>query len=67
MADFHMFAFLVMPLLFVLTRSIVFVGSRTTISQEPADPLKSVTRPNSYARKARRQRRIDRQADATED
>jgi len=67
MTDSQIFAFLVMPFLFALTCSMVFVCTRNTRSHEPADPLKSVTRPNSSARKARRQRRIDRQADATED
>jgi hypothetical protein len=67
MPDSQIFAFLVMPFLFVLTCSMVFVSSRNTRSQEPADPPKPVTRPNSYARKPRRQRRAARQAEAAED
>jgi hypothetical protein len=67
MTDSQIFTFLVMPFLFVLTCSIVFVSSRNRRSQEPADPLKSVTRPNSYVREPRRQRRAARQAEAAED
>ena len=55
MTDSQIFAFLVMPFLFILTCSMVFVSSRNTRSQEPADPPKPVTRPNSYTRKPRQQ------------
>jgi hypothetical protein len=67
MTDPQIFAFLVMPFLFILTCSMVFVGNRNTRSQEPADPPKPVTRSNSYARKPHRQRRAARQADVAED
>jgi Na+-transporting methylmalonyl-CoA/oxaloacetate decarboxylase gamma subunit len=56
MTDPQIFAFLVMPFLFVLTCSMVFVSSQNTRSQKPADPPKPVARPNSYARNPRQKR-----------
>ncbi len=56
MTDTQIFALLVMPFLFVLTCSTVFVSSRKTRSGKPTDQTMPVTKPNSYTRKPRRQR-----------
>jgi Na+-transporting methylmalonyl-CoA/oxaloacetate decarboxylase gamma subunit len=62
MTDTQIFTFLVMPFLFVLTCSMVFVGSRTTRSQKPADPPKPVTKPTSNTRKHRHRRAVAKHA-----
>ncbi len=53
MTDTQIFAFLVMPFLFVLTCSMVFFSSRTTQSDKPADLPKPVTKPTADIRKSR--------------
>ncbi len=54
MTDTQIFAFLVMPFLFVLTCSMVFVSGWKMQPRKPADPPKPVTGPNSYVRKSRK-------------
>ncbi len=58
MTDPQIFAFLVMPFLFVLTCSMVFFSSQSTRSQKPADP---VTKPNTYTRKPAKNERQPRE------
>ncbi|QRM33218.1 hypothetical protein [Microvirga sp. VF16] len=67
MTDPQIFAFLVMPFLFVLTGSMVFFSSRTTRSEQPADPPAPMTRPNSYTRKPRKRSTSAKPAEATEE
>jgi hypothetical protein len=67
LTDTQIFAFLVLPFLFVLTCSMVFFSSRTTQSDKPADPPKPVTRPNTYTRQPRKRSTSVRQTDAAED
>jgi len=62
MPDPQIFAFLVMPFLFVLTYSMVFVSSRTMRSQKPADPFKPVTKPTADTRKSRQRRTVAKHA-----
>jgi hypothetical protein len=54
MTDTQIFTFLVIPFLFALSCSMVFVSSRTMKSKKPADPPVPVTKPNSYTRKSRK-------------
>jgi Na+-transporting methylmalonyl-CoA/oxaloacetate decarboxylase gamma subunit len=67
MTDTQIFAFLVMPFLFVLICSMVFFGSQTRKSDKAADPPKPVIRPNAYMRKPRKRSTSVRQTDAIED
>jgi len=53
MTDTQIFAFLVMPILFVLTCSMVFFSGERTKPEQPADPPEPVTRPKVYTRKPR--------------
>jgi len=46
MTDTQIFTFLVIPFLFALSCSMVFVSSQTMKSKKPADPPVPVTRPN---------------------
>ena len=67
MTDTQIFAFLVMPFLFILTCSMVIFGSRKTEAEKPANSPEPVARPNSYTRKSRRQQTASKRADAAKD
>ncbi len=54
MTDTQIFTLLVMPFLFVLTCSMVFVSGSKMKPRKPADPPEPVTRLNSYVRKSRK-------------
>jgi len=67
MTNTQIFAFLVMPILFVLTCSMVFFSGARTKSEQPADPPEPVTRPKVYTRKPRKRGTAVQHADAAED
>lgn len=67
MTDPQIFAFLVMPFLFVLTCSMVFFSRERTKPGQPADPPEPVTRPKAYTRKPRKRGSAAKQADKAED
>jgi hypothetical protein len=67
MTDTQIFAFLVMPFLFILTCSMVIFSSRKTEAEKPANSPEPVARPNSYTRKSRRQQTASKRADAAKD
>jgi hypothetical protein len=67
MTDIQIFAFLVMPFLFVLSCSMVFFSRERRKPKGSVDPPKPVTSPNTYTRKARKRSASAKQADATED
>jgi hypothetical protein len=67
MTDPQIFAFLVMPFLFVLTCSMVFCSSRKTESDKPADPPEPVTKSNSFTRKPRKQQLANRRTGSRQD
>jgi hypothetical protein len=56
MTDSQIFAFVVMPFLFILTCSMVFVSRENQKPEEPASPLGPVTGPSVYTRKPRKRR-----------
>jgi hypothetical protein len=67
MTDIQIFAFLVMPFLFVLTCSMVFFSGERTKPEQTADPPDRVTRPKAYTRKPRKRGTAANQTDAAED
>jgi hypothetical protein len=54
MTDIQIFAFLVMPFLFVLSCSMVFFSRERRKPKESVDPPKPLTSPNTYTRKPRK-------------
>jgi hypothetical protein len=66
MTDLQIFAFLVMPFLFVLTCSLVFFSSRNTEADKPADPPEPMTKPTSYTRRSRKQQNAHKRAGTAE-
>ena len=67
MTDTQIFAFLVMPFLFILSCSMVFFSRERRKPKESIDPPKPVTSPNTYTRKPRKRSASAKQADVTED
>jgi hypothetical protein len=67
MTDPQIFAFLVMPFLFVLTCSMVFCSIRKTESDKPADPPEPATKSSSYTRKSRKQQLANRRTGSRQD
>ena len=66
MTDTQIFAFLVMPFLFVLTCNLVFFSRDKRKTAEPASPPEPVTKASVYTRKPRK-RVSAQQADAIKD
>ena len=67
MTDTQIFAFLVMPFLFVLSCGAVFFRREGRKPEEPVTPSKPVTRPNTYTRKPRNRSSSTKRADKAED
>jgi hypothetical protein len=67
MTDPQIFAFLVMPFLFVLTCGMVFFSRERPKPEQPADPLEPVTRPKALTRERRKRGSAAKQANAAED
>jgi hypothetical protein len=67
MTDPQIFCFLVMPFLFILSCSMVFVSSKRMKLEKRADPPKSATKPTSYTRKPRKKPTSAKQTDAAQD
>jgi hypothetical protein len=67
MTDTQIFTLLVVPLLFVLTCSMVFFSSRRINPRKSTDPPKPVTKPNSDTRKSRKGSRSAKKTDVAED
>jgi hypothetical protein len=67
MTDPQIFAFLVMPFLFVLTCSMVFFSSRETESDKPTNPPEPAAKSSSYTRKPRKQQLANRRAGSPQD
>ncbi len=67
MTDPQIFAFLVMPFLFVLTCSMVFSSRERTKPEHPAAPAGPVTRAKAYTRKLRKRGPAAKQAVAAGD
>jgi hypothetical protein len=67
MTDPQIFAFLVMPFLFVLTCSMVFFSSREAESDKPTDPPEPAAKSGSYTRKPRMQQLANRRTGSRQD
>jgi hypothetical protein len=67
MTDPQIFCFLVMPFLFILSCSMVFVSSKRMKLEKRSDPPKSATKPTSYTRKPRKKPTSAKQTDAAQD
>jgi hypothetical protein len=66
MTDTQIFAFVVMPFLFILTCSMVFVSREKQKPEEPASPPGPVTGPRVYTRKPRKRQTSIGPADSAE-
>jgi hypothetical protein len=67
MTDTQIFAFLVMPFLFVLTCSMVFFSHGRTKPDQAANPPEPVTGPNTYIRRPRKKQAGVKQTGPAED
>jgi hypothetical protein len=66
MTGSQIFAFLVMPLLLILSCSMVFCSYGRKKPENPVDPPKSATTPASYTHKPRKKPKSAKQTDAAQ-